>query len=158
MEITLKLFEIRDLNAEINGLVNMQSGEKIKKGLLDETLSMTQKYWLSNLGTKAKELTDEVEPLRQELIQKWGDKTGEDTIEVLPWKDETKQDGTITKVSNPKFFEFEKEYTELFSQERSIDYKQFWIEDFDGVKSENDYPVFRKFCASREDSPLQVVK
>ena len=158
MEITLKLFEIRDLNAEINGLVNMQSGEKMRKGLLDETLSMTQKYWLSNLGTKAKALTEEVEPLRQELIQKWGDKTGEDTIEVLPWKDETKEDGSSVRVSNPKFFEFEKEYTELFSQERSIEYKQFWIEDFEGVKSENDYPVFRKFCASREDSPLQVVK
>ena len=158
MEITLKLFEIRDLNAEINGLVNMQSGEKIKKGLLDESLSMTQKYWLSNLGTKAKTLTDEVEPLRQELIQKWGDKTGEDTVEVLPWVDEKKEDGTIIKKSNPKFFEFEKEYTDLFSQEREVEYKQFWIEDFSEVKSENDYPVFRKFCASREDSPLQVVK
>ena len=150
MEITLKLFEIRDLNAEINGLVNMQSGEKIKKGLLDESLSMTQKYWLSNLGTKAKTLTDEVEPLRQELIQKWGDKTGEDTVEVLPWVDEKKEDGTIIKKSNPKFFEFEKEYTDLFSQEREVEYKQFWIEDFSEVKSENDYPVFRKFCASRD--------
>jgi hypothetical protein len=156
MEKTLKLFEIRDLNAEINGLVNMQSGEKTRPGLLDEELTMTQKYWLTDLGKKAKTLTDEVEPLRQELIQKWGDKAGEDTIEVLPWKEETKEDGTITRQPNPKFFEFEKEYTELFSQERSIESKQFFIEDFE-FKTKNHYPVFLSFCTSKESS-LQVVK
>ena len=72
----LKLFEIRDLNAEINGLVNMQTGEKLRGGLLDEELTMTQKYWLTDLGKKAKTLTDEVEPLRQELIQKWETRQG----------------------------------------------------------------------------------
>jgi hypothetical protein len=157
MEKTLKLFEIRDLNAEINGLVNMQSGEKMKPGLLDEELTMTQKYWLTDLGKKAKTLTDEVEPLRQELIQKWGDKTGEDTIEVLPWKEETKEDGSTIRVSNPKFFDFEKEYTELFSQERTIESKAFFVEDFD-FKTKNHYPIFMSFCTSREESPLQIVK
>lgn len=157
-KLNLKLFEIRDLNAEINGLVNVQTGEKVKKGLLDEKLSMTQKYWISDLGKKAKTLVDEVEPLRNELITKHGSKTSEETIEVLPWIEEKEGEETVKK-PNPKFFEFEKEYSELFNQEREVEYKPFFIEDFDEVKSENDYPVFRKFCKSKEEAPqMQVVK
>ena len=153
----LKLFEIRDLNAEINGLVNMQTGEKLRGGLLDEELTMTQKYWLTDLGKKAKTLTDEVEPLRQELIQKWGDKTGEDTIEVLPWKEETKEDGTVLRISNPKFLNFERDYTELYSQEREVETRAYFIEDFD-FKTKNNYPIFLSISGSREESPLQIVK
>jgi hypothetical protein len=156
-KLTLKLFEIRDLNAEINGLVNMQTGEKMRKGLLDEKLNMTQKYWISDLGKKAKALVDEVEPLRNELITKHGSKTSEETIEVLPWIEEKNGEESIRK-PNPKFFEFEKEYSELFNQERELEYKQFLIEDFEDVKSENDYPIFRKFCTSRQEVPMQVVK
>lgn len=156
-KLNLKLFEIRDLNAEINGLVNVQTGEKIKSGLLDEKLSMTQKYWISDLGKKAKTLIEEVEPLRNELITKHGTKTSEDVIEVLPWIEEKVGEETVRK-PNPKFMEFEKEFSELFGQEREIEHKTFYIEDFEDVKSENDYPVFRKFCKSKEDSPLHAVK
>lgn len=156
-KLTLKLFEIRDLNVEVNGLMNMQTGEKLKRGLLEEKLSMTQKYWISDLGKKAKILVDEVEPLRNELISKHGTKTTEETIEVLPWIEEKNGDEIMRK-PNPQFFEFEKEYSELFNQEREIEYKTFFIEEFSEVKSENDYPVFRKFCVSREESPLQLVK
>jgi hypothetical protein len=158
-KLTLKLFEIRDLNAEINGLVNVQTGEKVRKGLLDEKLSMTQKYWLSDLGKKAKALTDEVEPLRNELITKYGEKTSDETVEVLPWIEEKNEEGEVTaRKPNPKFLDFEREYSELFNQEREFEHRVFFIEDFEDVKSENDYTIFRKFCTSREESPLQVVK
>jgi hypothetical protein len=156
-KLTLKLFEIRDLNAEINGLANVHTGEKVKKGLLDEKLTMTQKYWISDLGKKAKTLVDEVEPLRNELISKHGTKTSEEMIEVLPYVEEKNGEEVVRK-PNPKFFEFEKEYSDLFNQEREIEFKQFIIEDFEDVKSENDYQVFRKFCKSREEVPLHIVK
>ena len=116
-------------------------------------------YWLSDLGKKAKAITDEVEPLRNELITKYGEKTSEETVEVLPWIDEKNEEGAVTsRKPNPKFLEFEREYTELFNQEREIEHRVFFIEDFEDVKSENDYPIFRKFCTSREESPLSVVK
>ena len=51
-KISLKLFEFYNLDAELNGLTNQQTGEKIASGLIQEKLSLVTKYWLTELGKK----------------------------------------------------------------------------------------------------------
>jgi hypothetical protein len=51
-KITLKLFEFYNLDAELNGAINQQTGAKISSGLLQEKLPLVTKYWLSDLGRK----------------------------------------------------------------------------------------------------------
>jgi len=48
-KISLKLFEFYNLDAELNGLTNQQTGEKIASGLIQEKLSLVTKYWLTEL-------------------------------------------------------------------------------------------------------------
>jgi len=42
-KISLKLFEFYNLDAELNGLTNQQTGEKIASGLVQEKLSLVTK-------------------------------------------------------------------------------------------------------------------
>ena len=70
-KITLKLYEFYNLEAELNGLVNQQTGEKIASGLLSEKLSMVTKYWLSDLAKKiATEAREKMKILCPALVQR----------------------------------------------------------------------------------------
>ena len=71
-KVTLKLYEFYNLEAELNGLVNQQTGEKIASGLLSEKLSMVTKYWLSDLAKKIATEKESIEKLKEELIKKHG--------------------------------------------------------------------------------------
>ena len=51
-KITLKLSEFYQLDAELNGIVNPSTGEKLSKGLLSEKVKLTTKYWLTDLSKK----------------------------------------------------------------------------------------------------------
>ena len=44
-KISLKLYEFYNLDSELNGVTNQQTGEKISAGLLAEKLKLTDKYW-----------------------------------------------------------------------------------------------------------------
>ena len=52
-KITLKLSEFYQLDAELNGVVNQGTGEKLSNGLLSEKIKLTTKYWLADLAKKA---------------------------------------------------------------------------------------------------------
>ena len=69
-KITLKLFEFYNLDAELNGLRNQNTGETISSGLLQEKLSLVTKYWLSDLAKKVAAEKAAVEELKNELIKK----------------------------------------------------------------------------------------
>ena len=43
---TLQLGQILQLEAEVNGVANTQTGEVVSKGLLKEVLKFKTKYWL----------------------------------------------------------------------------------------------------------------
>ena len=51
-KISLKLSEFYQLESELNGAVNQQTGEKLSNGLLSEKVKLTTKYWLSDLAKK----------------------------------------------------------------------------------------------------------
>ena len=71
-KITLKLSEFYQLAAELEGLVNQQTGEKLSNGLLNEKVKLTTKYWLSDLAKKVGAEKEAVEKIKNELIQKHG--------------------------------------------------------------------------------------
>ena len=51
-KVSLKLFEFYNLEAELSGLTNQQTGQVISKGLLNEKIKLTTKYWLTDLLKK----------------------------------------------------------------------------------------------------------
>ena len=138
-----KLFEISILSEEIHGLQDRNTGEKVQFGLLDEKISLVQKYWLTDLGKKAKAIVDELEPLRNELITKYGESEGDGSIGVAAFLNKKDEEGNrIGKEPNPKCPAFNQEYSELMDQEKEIEHQEFLLGDFSEVKSENRYVTF----------------
>lgn len=130
---TLKLIQFYNLEAELNGVINPQTGEKLSKGILSEKLQLKTKYWLSDLSKKVKEQTDACSALRDELIKKYGEES-EKGISISPLIEE---DGK--NVPNPRFALFQDEFNALLNEEREIEYKELSIEDFGSIETEAVY-------------------
>lgn len=70
-KVTLKLQEFYQLNSELNGFVNQQTGETVSKGLLTERVKLTTKYWLADLAKKITAEKESIDKLREELVKKY---------------------------------------------------------------------------------------
>lgn len=161
-KISLKLFEFYNLDAELNGLTNQQTGEKIASGLIQEKLSLVTKYWLTELGKKVAAEKASVEELKNDLIKKYGkedDKGGisipmvieEVDSEGEPKKDVDKDGNWFTKkVINPDYQSFEREFNDLLQTEKDLEYKAFTLEDFEKVETSENYGTFFKLIKVEE--------
>jgi uncharacterized protein (UPF0216 family) len=161
-KVTLKLYEFYNLEAELNGLVNQQTGEKIATGLLAEKLSMVTKYWLSDLAKKVATEKESIEKLKEELIKKHGTEDDKGGISIPMSIDEVDADGnavkttdaegneTVKKVINPEFVVFEKEFNELLQLERDVEYNTFKLVDFSAVETSQNYTTFFKLISVEE--------
>ncbi len=161
-KISLKLFEFYNLDAELNGLTNQQTGEKIASGLIQEKLSLVTKYWLTELGKKVAAEKAAVEELKNDLIKKYGkedDKGGISIPMVIdeldeegqPKKDLDKDGNWFTKkVINPEFQSFEIEFNNLLQTEKDLEYKAFTLEDFEKVETSENYGTFFKLIKVEE--------
>jgi hypothetical protein len=161
-KISLKLFEFYNLDAELNGLTNQQTGEKIASGLIQEKLSLVTKYWLTELGKKVAAEKAAVEELKNDLIKKYGkeDEKGGISIPMVieeldsegqPMKDVDKDGNWFTKkVINPDFQLFEKEFNDLLQTEKELEYKAFTLEDFEKVETSENYGTFFKLIKVEE--------
>lgn len=130
---SLKLVQFYNLEAELNGVTNPQTGEKLTKGLLSEKLQLKTKYWLTDLYKKAKEQTDACSALRDELIKKYG----EESDKGVSISQTIEEDGKT--VINPNFVSFQNEFNALLNEEREIEYKELGIEDFGSIETEEVY-------------------
>jgi len=161
-KISLKLFEFYNLDAELNGLTNQQTGEKIASGLIQEKLSLVTKYWLTELGKKVAAEKAAIEELKNDLIKKYGkedDKGGISIPMVIdeldeegqPKKDLDKDGNWFTKkVINPEFQSFELEFNNLLQTEKDLEYKAFTLEDFEKVETSENYGTFFKLIKVEE--------
>jgi hypothetical protein len=161
-KISLKLFEFYNLDAELNGLTNQQTGEKIASGLIQEKLSLVTKYWLTELGKKVAAEKAAVEELKNDLIKKYGkeDEKGGISIPMVideldsdgqPVKDLDKDGNWFTKkVINPEFQSFELEFNNLLQTEKDLEYKAFTLEDFEKVETSENYGTFFKLIKVEE--------
>ena len=147
----LKLGEIIALEAEINGVVNQQTGEVVLKGLLSENISLIIKYRLSKLAETLIADKKTLESLREGLIKKYGEEDGKGNMEVVPFLDEAKT------VQNPKFVSFANEYNALLAEEKEIELPSVTLDDLKDVKGEGFYGVFLKHITA-EAEVVEVVE
>ncbi len=145
-KVTLKLHEFYALEAELNGVVNNQTGEVLSKGLLSEKIKLSTKYWLTELGKKVSEEKTAVEKLKEELIKKHGTEDEKGGISIPMYINiVTNEEGEVTgRDVNPKFVEFQNEFNALLQEEKEVEYKEFKLADFESVESEGVYVTFFK--------------
>ena len=167
-KITLKLFEFYNLEAELNGVINQQTGEKVASGLLQEKLPLVTKYWLTDLSKKVSAEKTAVEELKNDLIKKYGkaDDKGNVTIPMAideldsdgqPIKDLDKDGNWFTKkVLNPDFQQFEKEFNELLQTEKDLEYNTITLTDFSNVETTENYTTFFKLIKVKTEETKVV--
>jgi hypothetical protein len=146
-KVTLKLHEFYALEAELNGVSNRQTGEVLAKGLLNEKIKLTTKYWLHDLTKKVAAEKESVEKLKEELIKKYGT-TDEDGNVSIPMyinemiDEETKE--IVSRDINPDFVKFQNDFNLLLEESRELEYKGFKLEEFDNVETDGNYNTFFK--------------
>lgn len=145
-KISLKLYEFYALEAELNGVVNQQTGEKASAGLLAEKLKLTTKYWLTELAKKVAAEKATVETLKEELIKKHGeaDETGKISIPMYVDIVKDEEGNVIDGKNNPKFIEFQNEFNALLAEEKELKYKPVPLAELDNIESDGNYPTFFK--------------
>lgn len=136
-KITLSLGEIITLEAELNGFVHPETGEKVVSGLLNTKLNLAKKYWLTKLADKCQAEKKVVDGLREELIKKFG-KEEDGKIFIETFLDEER-----TQV-NPSYIEFQGEYMTLLNEKKELEYKPISVSDLEAVESEENYAIVFK--------------
>ena len=145
-KVTLKLHEFYALDAELNGVVNQQTGEVIAKGLLSEKIKLTTKYWLTDLAKKAAAEKEAVEKLKEDLIKKHGEEDAKGGVSIPMYINivTNEQGETTSREVNPKFVEFQNAFNTLLQEEKELEYKAFKLEEFESVESDGVYNTFFK--------------
>jgi hypothetical protein len=136
-KITLTLGEIITLEAELNGFIHPETGEKVVSGLLSHKLNLAKKYWLTKLADKCQSEKKVVDGLRDELVKKFGEQK-DDKIEVKTFLDEER-----TQI-NPNYIEFQGEYMTLLSEKKELEYKPITLSDLESIDSEENYSIIFK--------------
>ena len=138
-----KLGDVLQLESEINGFVNPENGETIYEGFLKQNLSIILKYELTELSEVLTKERKKVEGLRDELIKKHGEQDDKGGIMVKMYNEQKdEEDNVISRVINPKYIEFDKEYGELLNTEIEIEHPEITKEDLKGAgKSKDRYQV-----------------
>ena len=147
----LSLGEIINLEAEINGVTNPQTGEVLLKGLLGENINLVIKYRLTKLVESLASDKKTLDEMRNDLVKKYGESDGKGNISV-----ETHLDKAKTQI-NPKFEEFAKEYNTLLSEKKEIDFPTITLQDIKDVKSEGFYGMFLKLI-TEETEEVEVIE
>jgi N-methylhydantoinase B/oxoprolinase/acetone carboxylase alpha subunit len=146
-KVTLKLHEFYALEAELNGVTNRQTGEILAKGLLNEKIKLTTKYWLHDLTKKVAAEKESVEKLKEELIKKYGTADEEGNVSIPMYINEVIDDETKEIVSRditPDFVKFQNDFNGLLEEDRELEYKGFKLEEFDIVETDGNYITFFK--------------
>jgi hypothetical protein len=153
-KISLKLYEFYDLELELNGVVNQQTGEKISAGLLAEKLKLTDKYWLTELAKKVSAEKAVIESLKEELIKKHGETDETGNISIPIYIDIVKdEDGKIVSgKNNPNFIEFQNEFNALLQEEKELEYKSIQLSALESIESNGNYPTFFKLVTVNEQA------
>lgn len=143
---SLKLHEYYTLDAELNGVINQQTGQVVSKGLLSEKIKLTTKYWITDLAKKATAEREVVEKIKEDLIKKHGEADEQGGISIPMYINVvTNEEGQVTsREINPKYVEFQNEFNTLLDEEKEVEHHAFKLEDFESVESDGNYQVFFK--------------
>lgn len=158
----LKLGEFINLEAEIAGITNPQTGERVIEGLLSQKISAVTKYWLnSTLDELAKE-KKRINDMRDELIKKYGDEDAEGRIGVNQFiqSEEKDPNGNPLRMMNPKYIEFMNEYNSVLDQTKEIKLPEIGLHELSRVETSDNYHLIFKYMvkAPNEESVEHLVK
>ena len=147
---TLQLGQILQLEAEVNGVLNQQTGEIVSKGLMKEVLKFKTKYWLMQLSEDLMAEKKKIETFRESLVKELGDEDETGSISLAIFTNEVKDEEgkVVSREVNPKFVEFQDKFNELLSETKDVAHGKFLLEDFDLVESAEVYPVFFKLISA----------
>jgi uncharacterized membrane protein YheB (UPF0754 family) len=144
---SLKLFELLNLEAELAGATNNQTGEKIIEGLLNQKLPVVTKYYLNALVESLAAEKKVIDSLRDELIKKYGteDKDGNVGISMVIETENVDDKGEPVKDINPAYIAFNDEYGELLNQEKEINIPVIKLSDLDKIETKDNYVLIFKY-------------
>lgn len=121
-KLTLKMYEVKPFEFELNGFVNQETGEVLKKGFLQEDLSMGTKLPLERFAVIIGEEASFIEKKRIDLVKKYGVADEQGNLQV--------PDGHQ---------DFAREFNELMISEKEVEFAPISAKDIAGLKSENRY-------------------
>ena len=144
---SLKLFELLNLEAELAGATNNQTGEKIIEGLLNQKIPVVTKYYLNALVESLAIEKKVIDSLRDELIKKHGteDENGNVGISMVIETGELDDKGEPAKDINPAYIAFNDEYGELLNQEKDIKLPQIQLSNLDKIETKDNYVLVFKY-------------
>jgi len=147
---TLQLGQILQLETEVNGVVNTQTGEVVSKGLMKEVLKFKTKYWLMQLSDDLVEEKKKIEAVRDQLVKELGeeDETGAISLPVFINEVQDEDGKVVSREVNPKFLDFQEKFNELLAETKELTHGKFLLEDFELVESAEVYPVFFKLISA----------
>jgi hypothetical protein len=147
---TLQLGQILQLETEVNGVVNTQTGEVVSKGLMKEVLKFKTKYWLMQLSDDLVEEKKKIEAVRDQLVKELGeeDETGAISLPVFINEVQDEDGKVVSREVNPKFLDFQEKFNELLAETKELIHGKFLLEDFELVESAEVYPVFFKLISA----------
>jgi hypothetical protein len=134
-KINLTLSQVLELEAEINGFVDPRTEEKVLDGFLKQNISMLVRYRMSTLVNNVAAEKAAIDKMRDELITKHGDQS--ESGYNVPVRLES---GEI----NPKFLDFQREYSEILAETTEIEYTPLAIKDIEEVKTTENYNILLK--------------
>lgn len=118
--LKIQLLNIFVLDTEINKL-------------LKEKISLATKYWLLELNKQVQEIKTSIDSLRDELIKQHGTPNKDGNI-IIPYYIDIEKE-----IINPKFEQFQQEYSALLAEEREIQYKPIPFSVLEKIESEESY-------------------
>lgn len=144
-KIELSLLDIYNINTEINGFVDNQTGESLFTGLLKEKILLTTKYWLTDLFFTIQQEIKLIDEIKNTLIKKYGEEDGNRGISVSSTVKVKQEDGSEKEIINPSYEQFHVEFNEFLKTTKEIEYHPILLSELKGIDSAANYPtLFRK--------------
>jgi hypothetical protein len=135
MKAKLKLFEILNLDIELNGFVSPE-GEVRVEGLLNQKLSHNLKYKLREDIKNVLEAKKSILQVQNDLIIKYGNKDENGSFGLDRYLDEE------NKIINPEFNKYNEEWNQfLTTNEKEIELTDLTLDDFKDVITKDIYTV-----------------
>jgi hypothetical protein len=141
-QIELSIGDLMNLEAELNGFTDPDTGERKIEGFLKEKISLVTKYHLSKLSEDLKKERQILETLRDDLVKENGEQKEDGRVSIDMFLDEEKM------IINPKFIEIQQKYMELLNQTKTIEYVPISLSILENVTSQHNYTMLYKLIES----------
>ena len=136
MKAKIKLFEILNLDIELNGFSIPETGEVRVEGLIQQKLSHTLKYKLREDNKKIIDEKNSILQVQNDLILKYGNEGENGNFGLNRYIDEE------NKIVNPEFIKYSEEWNKfLVENEKEIELTDLTLDDLSEVTTKDAYHV-----------------